>query len=401
MTSYVGIDLGTSNSAVACFDGDKVKLVTNAHGEISTPSIVRISSSGTSVGMKAKRYLQKDALNTHREFKRLMGTETKTNPDDQGMSWRAEQLSSEVLKSLLSDVESQLGFKPDKAVITVPALFELPQSNATAEAGRIAGLSKIELLPEPVASALAAGWDASNEDGAWLVFDLGGGTFDVSLLESRDGLLRVIAHDGDNFLGGRDIDRAMVDWVLTILRDNYSIEFDQKNGTHAKILNQIFQQVERAKIQLSKVEQTMIEVEFELSDQEIMQDIVIDRNQLEALSKPVIDRALNICKRLLEQQGLSVDQLQHVVLVGGPANMPVIQKRVASELAAIAAADEDPMALVAKGAALYSATVGLSCIGPQETKSNQTVAPNLWLQYPSVCSELSPMVMAPKGRKYH
>ena len=397
MTKYVGIDLGTSNSAIACFDGDEVLLVTNSHGEISTPSVVRISDTGTTVGAKAKRYLHKDALNTHREFKRLMGTETRTPADVQGMSWRAEQLSAEVLKSLLSDVERQLGFKPDKAVITVPALFELPQSNATAEAGRIAGIEKVELLPEPVASALAAGWDASNESGAWLVFDLGGGTFDVSLLESRDGLLRVIAHDGDNFLGGRDIDRAIVEWVLENLSEAYSLKLDDKKESDAKLLNHLFQQVERAKIQLSRVEQTMIEIDFEWNDQELMKDIVIDRGQLEVLSKPVIDRALDICKQLLDQQGLSAEQLQSVVLVGGPAHMPIIQRRVSTELAAIAAADEDPMSLVAKGAALYSATVALSCAEPNEgVNTDQAIPPNIWLQYPSVCSELSPMVM---GRK--
>ena len=393
MDKYIGIDLGTSNSAIACFNGESVELVVNAHGEISTPSIVRISSSGTTVGIKARRFLEKDALNTHREFKRLMGTTEKTSPDSQGMRWTAEQLSAEVLKSLISDVESQCNFVADKAVITVPALFELPQSKATAEAGRIAGLDRVELLPEPVASALAAGWDSSESSGSWLVFDLGGGTFDASLLESRDGLLRVVAHDGDNFLGGRDIDRKVVDWLLSQLESSHAITIDEEVPGGRTVLNTIFQQVEKAKIQLSRVEQTLIELDFEWLGQEVIEDIRLNRVQLEELAAPIVDRAISICLRLLQKQGLDVEQLQRVVLVGGPAHMPIVKDRVTANLAEIAAGDEDPMALVAKGAALYSGSVGLGCVANTTQETEPNIAPNLWMQYPSVSSELTPLIM--------
>src|SRR5262249_50741761 len=144
----------------------------------------------------------------------LMGTAQPIEFSAAKLARKPEELAAEVLRSLRADVREQLGFLPERAVISVPALFELPQSAATSEAARLAGFERVELIQEPVASALAAGWTTEHQAGSWLVYDLGGGTFDASLLETRDGLLRVVGHDGDNFLGGRDFDAAIVDWVL-------------------------------------------------------------------------------------------------------------------------------------------------------------------------------------------
>ena len=213
---YLGIDLGTSNSAVSIFKDSEAYVLRNALGDINTPSVVRVTSNRIMVGIKAKRHLHTDTKNTFKEFKRLMGTDSKTEPDLNGKTWSPEELASEVLKNLKQLAENQESNVFDKVVITVPALFELPQSKATATAAQLAGFEKVELIPEPVASALASGWEGDNDDVAWLVYDLGGGTFDVSLLESRDGLLRVVAHDGDNFLGGRDIDNKIFEWVETL-----------------------------------------------------------------------------------------------------------------------------------------------------------------------------------------
>src|SRR5271170_2499523 len=212
---YVGIDLGTTNSTAAVFDGEKVTLIRNPQGATLTPSVVRIDARGTvTVGARARRFLETDPQNTRSEFKRLMGTAQGIEFTAAKLTKRPEELAAEVLKSLRADVKEHLGFVPARAVVSVPALFELPQSAATSEAARLAGFEKIELIQEPVASALAAGWSADAGSGSWLVYDLGGGTFDVSLLETCDGLLRVVGHDGDNFLGGRDFDWALVDWVL-------------------------------------------------------------------------------------------------------------------------------------------------------------------------------------------
>src|SRR5882672_11503263 len=225
---YVGIDLGTTNSAAAVFDGERVSVVRNAQGASVTPSVVRLDKQArVTVGTRARRFVEQDAANTAAEFKRLMGTGKAIEFPAAGTSKKPEELSAEILKALRQDITDQLGVGIERAVISVPALFELPQSAATSEAARLAGFARVELLQEPIASALAAGWRADSDGaGTWLVFDLGGGTFDASLLETRDGLLRVVGHDGDNFLGGRDFDGALVDWVLAEIakKDGVKIE---------------------------------------------------------------------------------------------------------------------------------------------------------------------------------
>src|SRR5262245_51605825 len=188
---YVGIDLGTSNSTAAVFDGEVLTVVRNGQGSVLTPSVVRIDGRGNVlVGARARRYLDADPANTRSEFKRLMGTTHQLEFPASGLMRRPQELAAEVLKSLRQDVADQLGVAPARAVISVPALFELHQTAATSEAARIAGFERVELIQEPVASAIAAGWNReSSNSGPWLVYDLGGGTFDVSLLESQEGML--------------------------------------------------------------------------------------------------------------------------------------------------------------------------------------------------------------------
>ncbi len=215
---YVGIDLGTTNSVAAVFDGETITTVRNAEGGVLTPSVVRIDRRGNaSVGARARRFLESDPDNAHGEFKRLMGTEHRFEFRAAGLSRSPHELSSLLLGALRNDIQAQLGVAPCKAVVSVPALFELPQTSATSVAARLAGFEQIEMIQEPVASALASGWKHDQDSGAWLVYDLGGGTFDASLLESQDGLLRVVGQDGDNFLGGRDFDARIVDHLLAEL----------------------------------------------------------------------------------------------------------------------------------------------------------------------------------------
>ena len=389
---YVGIDLGTTNSAVAVFADDRVRVAPNRRGQECTPSIVRISGSAVTVGERARKFLQSDPLHTHREFKRLMGTGKSTAPDAEGRAWLPEQLSAEVLKALLDDVQADLGARPRQAVVTVPALFELPQSKATAEAARLAGLDKIELLPEPVASALAAGWSDADIGQSWLVFDLGGGTFDVSLIESRDGLLRVIGHDGDNFLGGRDIDRVLVDWAARQLSQRRGLPIDIRDPAWAALAALLYAEVEQAKIRLSTQEKTAVEIDLDANGRELVESLELSRAELDALCAPLIERALSICQRLLREHGVADGGLDRVVLVGGPAHMPVIKERVRAELAPLAAENLDPMTLVAQGAALYAATIDF---GTEQARAD--AAPKngskFWLQYPTVCSELNPTII--------
>ena len=387
---YAGFDLGTSNSAGAVFDGRDVQVMRNAAGAALTPSIVRIDARGrVSVGHKAARFAERDPGNTRREFKRLMGTAQPLTFADSGEARRPEELAALILAALRKDVEDVTGILPARAVISVPALFELPQSKATAQAAELAGFEQVELLQEPIASALAAGW-RDDDPGSWLVYDLGGGTFDVSLLETRDGLLRVVGHDGDNFLGGRDFDQAIVDWAIAELGS----AIDRGNPAHARALASLRHAAEAAKIELSRAgcADLVIDAPLEVDGREIEVDLELDREALERVCAPLVARTIEVCRRLLAQNGLRPDQLSRVVLVGGPSVMPVIRREVEAALGTEIATGHDPMTLVAQGAALYAATVGLDG-RPSSAARSSSGRRRVWCQYPPVSADLEPHVI--------
>ncbi len=390
---YVGIDLGTTNSAAAVFDGDSVTLVRNAQGGTLTPSIVRIDGRGNMfIGSRARRYLENDPDNTRGEFKRLMGTAEEVEFPASGQQHSPQALSAEVLKSLRADIVEQFGFAPDVAVISVPALFELPQSAATSDAARLAGFRQVELLQEPIASALAAGWSADETSGAWLVYDLGGGTFDVSLLETRDGLLRVVGHDGDNFLGGKDFDWAIVEWALAQIQERDGVELSRKNPEHAPALLKLKLAAEEAKIELTRAHSTVLAIPALTTHEGVSYDLDLElrRSTLESLCQPAIERTLAVCRRLLESHGLTSAELQHVVMVGGPSVMPALRDQVKTMLGCTLSEGLDPMTLVAQGAAIYAATAGL------DASPKPLALPDgykVWLQFPAMSSDLTPHVV--------
>ncbi|AUX47469.1 heat-shock protein Hsp70 [Sorangium cellulosum] len=391
---YVGIDLGTTNSTAAAFDGEKVTLVRNSQGATLTPSVVRIDARGTAmVGARARRFLESDPQNTRAEFKRLMGTAQPLAFAAAKVTKKPEELAAEVLRSLRADVAEHLGVQPAAAVISVPALFELPQSAATSEAARLAGFERVELIQEPVASALAAGWTAEEPAGSWLVYDLGGGTFDVSLLETRDGLLRVVGHDGDNFLGGRDFDWAVVDWALAEIARTQGAAVSRADPRHAAALRKLKLAVEEIKIELTRAEEAALALPaaFEVDGAPVDVDLVLERSTLDALCAPIIDRSIAVCKRLLATHGLEASQLARVVLVGGPTVMPALRARVRDALGAPFGEGLDPMTLVAQGAAIYAATAGLDArpVAPHPGAEGR----RLWLQYPAMSSDLTPHVV--------
>jgi molecular chaperone DnaK len=388
---YLGIDLGTTNSTAALFDGEGVTLVRNSESATLTPSVVRIDAKGrVTVGSKARRALESDPQNTRAEFKRLMGTAQAIEFPAAKLAKRPEELAAEVLRALRSDTKEQLGFLPERAVISVPALFELPQSAATAEAARLAGFTKVELIQEPVASALAAGWNAAQSNGSWLVYDLGGGTFDASLLETQDGLLRVVGHDGDNFLGGRDFDWAIVDWMLGELKREGVVELSRAEPRHAVIMRKLKHAAEEAKLELSRAAESSILVpSLDVDGAPIDVDLVLTRATLESLCAPLIDRSIAVCKRLLEAHGAK--PLERVVLVGGPTVMPLLRERVRTALSAPIGEGLDPMTLVAQGAAIYAATSGLDARPATQTQAAE--GRRLWLQFPAMSSDLTPHVV--------
>jgi molecular chaperone DnaK len=395
----VGFDLGTTNSAAAVFDGEQIALIRNAQGSALTPSVVRIDAKGrVTIGTRARRFLDSEPENTHTEFKRLMGTGKPLHFPAAGLTRSPEELAAQILGALRADVRDQIGVMPAQAVVTVPALFELPQSAATAEAARLAGLERVELLQEPVASALAAGWKSDETHGAWLVYDIGGGTFDVSLLETRDGLLRVVGHDGDNFLGGRDFDMAVVDWIIGRLAEKTNVNIDRGDPARAATIRGLRRVAEEAKIELSRATEVPLTLPPEVlsrlggdPDVEPEVEIILDRATLQRLCLPLVDRSLAVCRRLLGAHGLSPDQIERVVLVGGPTVAPFVRARIEAELGTRVAEGHDPMTLVAQGAAIYAATAGLDARPARRESAPR--GHQLWLQYPAVSADLTPHVV--------
>lgn len=388
---YLGIDLGTTNSAAAVFDGERISVVRTTQGTLLTPSIVRYDSRGVlTVGAKASKFLDSDPKNTRAEFKRLMGTSTKLDFHAAKLAKLPEELAAEVLRSLRNDVKDQYGFLPEQAVISVPALFELPQSAATTKAALLAGFSKVELIQEPIASALAAGWTAQEGTGFWLVYDLGGGTFDVSLLETRDGLLRVVGHDGDNFLGGRDFDLAIVDWALEKVSKQEGLTLSRSDPRLASALRKLKHAAEEAKIELTRNDVADLSVPdfLDWEGRTIEVALTLDRKQLELLTLPLVERSVEVCRRLLKSQ--EIQSVSRIVLVGGPTMMPWLRERVRESLHAPFAEGLDPMTLVAQGASVYAATSGLTM---QPTKTEDTGGFRLWLQFPAMSSDLQPYVV--------
>jgi molecular chaperone DnaK len=323
-----------------------------------------------------------------------MGTDNTLDFPAAKLTRRPEELSAEVLSSLRRDIADQTGVLPNRAVISVPALFELHQTAATSDAARLAGFERIELIQEPVASAIAAGWtQEAGADGPWLVYDLGGGTFDVSLLDTREGLLRVVGHDGDNFLGGRDFDRALTDVVLTKLAAD-GVVIDPANPAHAVALSRLRFSVEEAKIELTRAaDAPLLVAGLEVDGHHVDVDLMLTRAELDALAEPLIDRSIAICKRVLAAHGIAEGGLQRVVLVGGPTVMPALRRKVREALQAEFGDGLDPMTLVAQGAALFAGTVGLDGRPAPQTPAAIAPGPKVWLQYPAMTSDETPFLV--------
>ena len=393
-TIHIGIDLGTTNSAIASFDGEAVSVIPNSFGENLTPSIVRIDRRGNlMVGRQAARYLETDPANTRSEFKRLMGTDVATGFAASGLSLLAEELSARVIMSLLSDASDALGFTPRAAVISTPALFELPQNHATMRAGKIGGLQEVLLIQEPVASAISAGW-REDTPGLWLIFDLGGGTLDISLLETREGMLRVMDHSGDNFLGGKDFDNVLADWALDRLRQEYDLP-DIKSPSERRAFLKLKNACEQVKIELSRAERSAIvipELCIDGGGNPVDVDLEITRGEFEKLIAPLADRALSICLSVIEHCRVSADEIGRVVFVGGPTMTACIRTRIGEAFGGRIAPGIDPMTAVVRGAALYAATAGLDATpanaGPRPLKGMA-----VRIEHLPVTSDLEPFVV--------
>ncbi len=321
MARAVGIDLGTTNSVVAVLEGGEPTVIPNAEGARTTPSVVAFAKGGeVLVGEVAKRQAVTNVDRTIRSVKRHMGTDWKTKIDDK--DYRPQQISAFVLQKLKRDAEAYLGEQVTHAVITVPAYFSDAERQATKEAGEIAGLTVDRIINEPTAAALAYGLDKGDQDQTILVFDLGGGTFDVSLLEIGDGVFEVKATKGDNRLGGDDWDSRVVDWLVK--------QFKNKNGTDLsqdKIARQRLQEAaEKAKIELSSASETQINLPYITLGESgpLHLEEKLTRSEFQRLTSDLLDRCRTPFNAVISDAKVSVGAINHVILVGGSTRMPAV-----------------------------------------------------------------------------
>jgi molecular chaperone DnaK len=350
-----GIDLGTTNSALCRQDGRTGRLIPGPDGEL-LPSAVHIRGDGrVVVGQAARDKLADHPLDTAIEFKRLMGTAERKRFPASGRECNPEQLSAEVLRALGERCQAAEHETPRAAVITIPAMFQLPQCDATRRAAALAGIECAPLLQEPIAAAIAHAGTGEVRDGSWLVYDLGGGTFDVSLVRCKDGRLQVIDHDGDNHLGGRDFDRAIARKATELIRQAGPLgEFKRTDPANEDAFARIKVEAERVRVALSASDAATFAIPDLGRGASITFDL--DRDALEALLSPMIARTTALCNKLLTRNRTAAADLSGLVMVGGPTLTPCIARQIRTDVGVEARHYVDPMTIVARGAALFAST---------------------------------------------
>jgi len=325
MGKIIGIDLGTTNSCVSVLEGGEAVVIPNAEGSRTTPSVVAFSKNGERlVGQIAKRQAVTNPENTVISIKRKMGTAEKVKID--GDEFSPQEISAMILQKLKADAENYLGTKVTQAVITVPAYFNDSQRQATKDAGKIAGLEVLRIINEPTAAALAFGMDKEDQDQKIMIYDLGGGTFDVSILDIGDGVFEVLATNGNTHLGGDDFDNKIIDYLVS--------EFKKTNGidlsTDKSAMQRLKEAAEKAKIELSGMQQTSINLPFITADKDGAKhlDITLSRSKFEELIHDLVEATAEPVNKALADAGITAKDLHKVLLVGGSTRVPAVQEVV-------------------------------------------------------------------------
>ena len=377
MGKTIGIDLGTTNSCFAVMEGSEPTVLENSEGGRTTPSVVAFTDDERLVGTVAKRQSVMNPENTVFSIKRFMGRKesevaeeetivpykVESGPNDdvridvRGKQYTPPEISAMILQKLRADAEAKLGETVDGAVITVPAYFNDDQRQATKDAGKIAGLEVKRIINEPTAASLAYGLDKEATDQTILVFDLGGGTFDVSVLEIGDGVFEVKSTAGDNHLGGDNWDKAIVEWLVAEFKKDQGVDLAQDKNS----LQRLYEAAEKAKIELSSTQETQINLPFitAVEGQPKHLDMKLSRSKLNELTGELLERIVGPVKRALDDSGTTID---HVVLVGGMTRMPAVRERVKELTGKDPHQGVNPDEVVAVGAAIQAGVLAGDCL---------------------------------------
>ncbi|MEV3938488.1 molecular chaperone DnaK [Glycomyces sp. NPDC049804] len=351
MARAVGIDLGTTNSVVSVLEGGEATVITNAEGARTTPSIVAFAKNGeVLVGEVAKRQAVTNPDRTIRSVKRYMGTDWTVDID--GKSYTAQEISARILMKLKRDAEAYLGENVTDAVVTVPAYFSDAQRTATKEAGEIAGLNVLRIINEPTSAALSYGLDKGEDEQTILVFDLGGGTFDVSLLEIADGVIQVKATSGDNHLGGDDWDDRVIQHLVKTFNGQYGVDLSKDKMA----MQRLKEAAEKAKIELSSATNTSINLPYITAgpDGPLHLDVSLSRAEFEQMTSDLLDRCKKPFEQAVKDAGINVSEVDHVILVGGSTRMPAVSDLVKRLIGRDAHKGVNPDEVVAIGATLQA-----------------------------------------------
>ena len=393
-----GIDLGTTNSAIARMEEGEVVIIKSDDNQMdTTSSVVAFNKKQTMfVGLSAKNALDKEATsnfknrkqvdpNGYQEFKRTMGTDHEYNSSNMQRSYTSEELSAEVLKKLKGYIRDE---DINSAVITVPAMFRQSQLDATQRAAELAGLKYCELLQEPIAASIAYGMKVNNTNGYWLVFDFGGGTFDAALMHVDEGIMKVVDTEGDNHLGGKNLDNAIVDQLLIPeLEKQCELSDTLENESTKKLLQEALKKyAEQTKISLSSKEKIKCDID-DLGDdddgEEIQAELDISLEQYEKVVSPIFQRAIDIVKDVLKRNNLSGRDLVSLILVGGPTFQQTLRRMLKEQITEKVDTSIDPMTAVAKGAALFASTKDI----PGDLQKRDSSKAQLSLKYPETTVE--------------